>query len=71
MTQPAAANQPPARKATRVRASETALRKALKVARESGLAVDKLLISGGQFELHFAGVERENRPEHDEGLEKW
>ncbi|MDF1606988.1 hypothetical protein PZ897_02230 [Hoeflea sp. YIM 152468] len=71
MTEPAAISQTPARKATRVRASENALSVALKVARAEGLAVDKLLISGGRFELHFAGVERDASPEHDEGLEQW
>lgn len=54
-----------------MRASESALRIALKVTRESGLAVEKLCISGGQFEIHVRPVEDAPEPENHEGLKEW
>lgn len=57
-------------KPKRVRASENALRIALKVARDSGLTVDKLLIVGGQFEIHVHPVDGEAKPENHGGLRK-
>lgn len=55
----------------RVRASESALTVALKVLRDQGLAVDKLLIKGGQFELHIGGIEGDGEQTTDRGLEEW
>ncbi|MBY5691994.1 hypothetical protein HFO41_24745 [Rhizobium leguminosarum] len=55
----------------RVRASENALRIALKAARAEGMVVDKLCVNGGQIEIHFHGVEGEAQPENDGDLEKW
>ncbi|UDF29314.1 UNVERIFIED_ORG: hypothetical protein LHK14_17645 [Roseateles sp. XES5] len=55
----------------RVRASESALRIALKVVKDSGLPVEKLCINGGQIEIHVGGVEGKPLDENDEGLEKW
>lgn len=55
----------------RVRASENALRIALKVVKDSGLPVEKLCVNGGQIEIHIAGVEGKPLEYNDEGLEKW
>ncbi|NNH59506.1 hypothetical protein HLI01_22485 [Rhizobium laguerreae] len=55
----------------RVRASENALRIALKAAKAEGMVVDKLCVNGGQIEIHFHGVEGEDQPENDGDLEKW
>lgn len=55
----------------RVRASENALRIALKVVKDSGLPVEKLCVNGGQIEIHIAGVESKLLEYNDEGLEKW
>jgi len=55
----------------RVRASERALRVAFKAMKDSGLSVDKLLINGGQIEIHCAGIERAGADHENEGLEKW
>lgn len=55
----------------RVRTSESALRIALKVAKDEGMVVDKLCISGGYIEVHVRGVEGEEHSEKDSGLEKW
>lgn len=61
----------PAQNGKRIRASERALRVALKAIQASGLSVDKLLINGAQIEIHCAGIEGE-KPDHDDGgLEKW
>lgn len=61
--------QAPAPRQTR--ASEAALRKALRAVQAEGLAVERLCITGGQYEIHFAGVERKTPPPKDEGLEQW
>lgn len=63
---PAPALDPP----KRIRASEAALRIALDVVREKGMSVEKLLIQGGQFEIHFGGVDAANPAENDGGLKQ-
>jgi len=55
----------------RVRTSESALRIALKVAKDEGMVVDKLCVSGGYIEVHIRGVEAAEHSEKDSGLEKW
>lgn len=55
----------------RVRASERAIRAALKAIQASGMSVDKLLITGGQVEIQCGGVEGGKRDHEDTGLEKW
>ncbi len=57
--------------AKRVRASERALRIALKVVQDSGLSVEKLCVTGGQIEIHCGHVEgHEPSPDHG-GPEDW
>ncbi|KEC73191.1 hypothetical protein RLPCCGM1_c1307 [Rhizobium leguminosarum bv. phaseoli CCGM1] len=55
----------------RVRASERAIRAALKAIQASGMSVDKLLITGGQIEIRCTSVEGSTRDQDDESLEKW
>lgn len=60
-----------AQPAKRVRASERALRIALKVVQETGLPVEKLCVNGGQIEIHCGHVEENTpSPEHG-GPEDW
>lgn len=54
-----------------ISASEKSLTVALKVLRDQGMAVDKLLIRGGRIELHIAGIETEERSTPDGDLEQW
>lgn len=57
--------------AKRVRASERALRIALKVVQDAGLPVEKLCITGGQIEIHCSHVDEEApSPDHG-GLKDW
>lgn len=55
----------------RVRTSEHALRIALKVAKDEGMVVDKMCVSGGQIVIHFGGVEPETAPANNGGLKEW
>jgi len=55
----------------RVRASERALRIALKVIQDSGLPVDKVCISGGQIEIHCGDVDVSKPKKKDGGLKQW
>lgn len=65
-------NSPPLpEKQARLRSSEAALRKALRAAREEGLSVERLCITGGQYEIHFAGIEPKSAAPNDEGLKEW
>lgn len=57
--------------ARRVRASETAIRAALKAIQDAGLPVEKLCVNGGQVEIHCGSVENRPAPKNDGGLEKW
>jgi hypothetical protein len=59
------------KKARRVKASEHAVRVALKAAKDAGLPVDKMCITGGQIVIHFAGIAGAADEEDDSGLEKW
>lgn len=66
MTAPASIQLP-----KRVRASERALRIALKVVRETGLPVEKLCVTGGQIEIHCGHVDAAApSPDHG-GLKDW
>ncbi|MDQ0319992.1 hypothetical protein QO002_002130 [Pararhizobium capsulatum DSM 1112] len=57
--------------AKRVRASERALRIALRVVQDTGLSVEKLCITGGQIEIHCGRVDAEKpSPDHG-GPEDW
>lgn len=55
----------------RLRASETAIRAALRAVRASGLPVDKVCVIGGHVEIHCGHVEGSAAPAKDEGLEEW
>jgi len=61
----------PALGSKRVRASERAIRVAIKAIHDSGLSVDRLLINGAQVEIRCASVEGERDDHDDGGLEKW
>jgi len=66
MTAPALAQT-----AKRVRASERALRIALKVIQETGLPVEKLCVTGGQIEIHCGHIDEATpSPDHG-GPEDW
>lgn len=67
MTAPALVTSGP----KRVRASDRALRIALKAIQDAGLPVDKLLISGGQIEIHCGTVEGKPTSKKDGGLKQW
>lgn len=55
----------------RVRASERALRIALKAIQDSGLPVDKVCVSGGQIEIHCRPVEGDDQPKNHGGPKDW
>jgi len=55
----------------RIRASESAIRAALKAIQDAGLPVEKLLVKGGQVEIHCRHIEDAEQEEKDTGLEKW
>jgi hypothetical protein len=55
----------------RVRTSERALLVALKALQSSGLSVEKLLITGGQIEIHCGTVEEKPQTEKHGGLKQW
>jgi hypothetical protein len=55
----------------RLRASESAIRATLQALKASGLPVDKVLVVGGQVEIHCGHVEGNVGPTKDEGLEQW
>lgn len=56
---------------TRVRASEAAIKAALKAIRETGISVEKVCVTGGQIEIHCGQVDGAEPAEKDDGLEKW
>lgn len=68
MTTPALV-QPSAGK--RVRASDHALRIALKAIQDAGLPVDKVCVSGGQIEIHCGTVAGAVTVKKDGGLKDW
>lgn len=55
----------------RVRASERALRIALKAIQDAGLPVDKVCVSGGQIEIHCGGIEEAKPKKNDGRLKQW
>jgi hypothetical protein len=57
--------------AKRVRASERALRIALKAMADAGLSVDKLCVTGAQIEIHCGVVEAKPVPKNHGGLKQW
>lgn len=59
------------RRSSRVRASEVAIKAALKAIQESGIPVDKVCISGGLVEIHCGQVEGAQAPKKDDGLGEW
>lgn len=56
---------------TRTRASEKAIRAALRAIQDAGLPVEKVCVNGGKVEIHCAPVEPGKPRRNDEGLEKW
>lgn len=57
--------------AKRVRASDRALRIALKAIQDAGLPVDKVCVSGGQVEIHCRPVDGAAPAQNDGGLKDW
>ena len=55
----------------RLRASEAAIRATLQAMRAAGVPVDKVLVVGGQVEIHCGQVEGVVAPEKDGGLKQW
>lgn len=55
----------------RVRASEHALKTALKAMQDCGLSVGKVCINGGRIEIHTTHVEGEQPEEDNGGLKDW
>jgi hypothetical protein len=66
MTAPALAQT-----ARRVRASERALRIALKVIQDSGLPVEKLCVNGAQIEIHCGNIDDPAATPNHGGPEDW
>lgn len=58
-------------RASRVRASEAAIKAALRAIRGTGISVEKVCVTGGQIEIHCGQVEDMEPAEKDDGLEKW
>lgn len=56
---------------TRTRASEKAIRAALRAIQDAGLPVEKVCVNGGKVEIHCAPIERGDEQSDDKGLEKW
>lgn len=63
--------QPPHGKATRTRASKTALQVTLEALKDAGLSVDKVCVHGGKVEIHCGQVVAKTTPKKDEGLKEW
>lgn len=57
--------------AKRVRASDRALRIALKAIQDAGLPVDKVCVSGGQIEIHCGAIEGKPARKKNGGLKEW
>ncbi|TIR97928.1 MAG: hypothetical protein E5X01_26990 [Mesorhizobium sp.] len=55
----------------RTRASQSAIRATLQALKAAGLPVDKVLVVGGQVEIHCGHVEGGSTPEKDGGLKQW
>jgi hypothetical protein len=57
--------------ATRIRASEKAIRAALRAIQDAGLPVDKVCVNGSQVEIHCLAVEETKPTKNDGGLKSW
>lgn len=70
-----AVGEPSAEPQKRVRASEHAVKVAIKAMKDSGLTISKVSINGGRIEIHCTGGGDDKGYEGDEyaglGLEKW
>lgn len=55
----------------RVRASEHAVKVAIKAMKDCGLPVGKVCINGGRIEIHTAADDAVEHDEDNGGLEKW
>lgn len=55
----------------RMRASQTAISATLRALKASGVPVDKVLVVGGQVEIHCGQVEGAASTKKDRGLEQW
>lgn len=56
---------------SRVRASEVAIKAALKAIQEAGIPVDKVCVNGGSVEIHCGQIDGARAPEKDAGLDEW
>jgi len=63
--------QPAPGKATRTRASKTALQVTLEALKEAGLYVDKVCVHGGKVEIHCAQIAAKPPAKKDGGLKEW
>jgi|HigsolmetaAR201D_1030396.scaffolds.fasta_scaffold24669_2 hypothetical protein len=63
--------QEPLHPVKRVRASENAIRAALKAIQDTGLPVEKVCVTGGMVEIHCAPIEIAGSREKDGGLKDW
>lgn len=54
-----------------MRASQAAISATLRALKASGVPVDKVLVVGGQVEIHCGLVEGAGAPEKDDGLKQW
>lgn len=61
----------PVKPSTRVRASEAAIKAALKAMRDSGIPIGRVCITGGHVEIHPGAVEGAAAVEDDGGLKDW
>lgn len=72
MSAPAAIDaQPSPGKATRTRASKTALQVTLEALKEAGLSVDKVCVNGGKVEIHCGQIAQKPAAKKDGGLKEW
>ncbi|MFN7093267.1 MAG: hypothetical protein ACK4P4_22280 [Allorhizobium sp.] len=69
MTAPALPTAIP--KPKRIRASDHALRIALKAVQDAGLPVDKVCVTGGQIEIHCRPIDAGTEAANDRGLKEW
>lgn len=55
----------------RVRASKTALTKALESITDAGLPVKNVFVIGGKYKIEIGRVDDDGEPENHGGLEEW
>lgn len=58
-------------KATRTRASKTALQVTLEALKAAGLSVDKVCVNGGKVEIHCGQIAEKPTAKKDGGLKEW